>query len=141
MKPIPRFKRRPESIYVIEAAGFLFIILLSWGVAYFDAPRYIFGDPPTFNWQRAILRTAVILPIWAWVHFTTRALLKRLRYLEEFLHVCAWCRKVGHQDQWLTMEEAPSSTRKLPTGSAPLVRNRCWRKRTGKKFERGYLLA
>ncbi len=105
MKPIPRFKRRPESIYVIEAAGFLFIILLSWGVAYFDAPRYIFGDPPTFNWQRAILRTAVILPIWAWVHFTTRALLKRLRYLEEFLHVCAWCRKVGHQDQWLTMEE------------------------------------
>lgn len=105
MKPTPRLKRNPESIYLIEAAGFSIIILLSWGVAYFDAPRYIFGDPPTFNWQRAVLRTAVILPIWAWVHFTTRSLLKRLRYLEEFLHVCAWCRKVGYQDQWLTMEE------------------------------------
>jgi hypothetical protein len=107
--------KKAESILIIEAIGFSFILLLSWGVAYFDAPRYIFGDPPTFNWQRAILRTAVILPIWAWVHFTTRRLLNRLRYLEGFLLVCAWCRKVGHDGEWLTMEEYFGSRFGQPT--------------------------
>jgi hypothetical protein len=38
------------------------------------------------------------------VHLTTKRLLKRLHYLEEFLLVCSWCRKVGHEGEWLTME-------------------------------------
>jgi len=32
-------------------------------------------------------------------------MLKRLHQLEEFLLVCSWCRKVGHEGKWLTMEE------------------------------------
>lgn len=105
MKSIPRLKKKPESIYVIEAIGFSLIILLSWGGAIFDLPHYLFDELPSFNWQRALIRTLIVIPIWAWVHLTTRNLLKRLRYLEEFLLVCAWCRRVGYEDQWLTMEE------------------------------------
>jgi hypothetical protein len=25
--------------------------------------------------------------------------------LEGFLRVCAWCRKIGHEDEWLPLEE------------------------------------
>lgn len=28
-----------------------------------------------------------------------------LLYLEGFLRVCAWCRKVGYNDKWLTLED------------------------------------
>jgi hypothetical protein len=51
----------------------------------------------------------VILVIWLWVFLATRKLLKRLHYLEEFLRVCSWCRKVNYQDQWLGMEKFLSS--------------------------------
>lgn len=108
-------KKRIEPILWVESMGFLFILLLSWGVAIFDLPHYLFGDPHTFNWQRAALRTAIILPVWAWVHFTTRHLLRRIRYLEGFLIICSWCRKVGHQGEWLTMEEYFGSKFGQPT--------------------------
>ena len=47
----------------------------------------------------------VILATWAWVHFATRRLVQRLHRLEKFLLVCSWCRKVGHEGGWLTMED------------------------------------
>jgi hypothetical protein len=105
MNPPPPTKRKREPILIVEAVGFSFILLVSWGAAFFDLPHRLFGDEPAFDWRRAVVRTVVLVPIWAWVHFTTRNLLRRLRYLEEFLLVCAWCRKVGNEGQWLTMEE------------------------------------
>lgn len=87
------------------AVGFFLIIVLCWLVEVFQVPHLLFGEAAGFNWKRVLFRTAVILSIWAWVHFTTRRLLKRLHYLEEFLLVCAWCRKLGWQGRWLEMEE------------------------------------
>ena len=52
----------------------------------------------------AIIRTVVIVLIWIWVHLATRQLLKRLHYLEEFLRVCSWCRKVSSGHEWIDME-------------------------------------
>jgi hypothetical protein len=105
MKPPQPPKRKVEPILLVEAVGFLAVIAACWGAAFFDLPHYFFGEAPGFDWGRAVLRTAVIVPVWGWVHFSTRHLLKRLRYLEEFLLVCAWCRKVGNEGEWKTMEE------------------------------------
>jgi hypothetical protein len=77
---------------------------MSWLTEALRIPHYLFGDPFEPNWKRAILRTIVLLLIWAWVHFLTRRLLKRLHYLEGFLHVCSWCRKVSDNDEWLALE-------------------------------------
>lgn len=75
----------------------------------------LFGEPAEFNWLRVLGRTAVVLAVWGWVHLTTRRLLKRLHHLEEFLLVCSWCRKVGHEGEWLTMEEYFGSKFDTPT--------------------------
>jgi hypothetical protein len=84
--------------------GIWLLIALSWLTEAVHIPHLIFGEEFTPNWHRAILRTVVVLLIWIWVHLMTKRLLKRLHYLEEFLRICGWCRKVCQDDEWLEME-------------------------------------
>ena len=94
-----------NSILWIEAFGFSVLIALSWLTEVFKIPHYFFDEPFVPNWHRAILRTIVVLSIWAWVYFLTWRILKRLHHLEEFLRICSWCRKVCDDDKWLKMED------------------------------------
>ena len=65
----------------------------------------MFSLPEGVDWLRLVLRTSVVLTVWAVVHVSTWQLLKRLHRLEDFLLVCSWCRKLGHDGKWLTTEE------------------------------------
>jgi hypothetical protein len=94
-----------NPILWVEAFGFTLLIVLCWLTEAVRLPHFIFGEAFTPNWQRAVLRTTVILLVWLSVHLATRRLLKRLHHLEEFLRVCSWCRKVCYYDEWLTMEK------------------------------------
>ncbi|HEX4342021.1 MAG TPA: hypothetical protein VH255_01435 [Verrucomicrobiae bacterium] len=102
-------KQSWNSILWIEAVGFSVMIVLSWVTEIVRIPHFIFGEPFVSNWHRAGLRTVVILAVWSWVHYMTVRLLKRLHYLEDFVRVCGWCRRVCHQEEWLTMEKYFSS--------------------------------
>ena len=97
-------RQRWNSILWIEGIGFSFLILMSWLTEVLRIPYYLFDEPFVSNWHRAALRTVVIILIWICVHVMTMRLLKRLYYLEGFLRICSWCRKVNYKDQWLTME-------------------------------------
>jgi hypothetical protein len=88
-----------------ETFGFSLLVVLSWLSELLRIPHYLFGEPFEPNWHRALLRTVVILLVWGWVHLITKRILKRLHYLEEFVRVCGWCRKVCYQNQWLPMEK------------------------------------
>jgi hypothetical protein len=94
-----------NSILWVEAGGFSLVIAMAWLTEAFRIPHYLYGEPFVPNWHRAILRTIVIGLIWLWVFGITRRLLKRLHYLEEFLRICSWCRKVCHNDEWLGLED------------------------------------
>ena len=98
-------KGKSNGILWIEAVGFSIIITLSWLTEAIHIPHLIYGEPFVPNWRRALLRTIVVLLIWVWVHAATRRLLKRLHYLEEFLRICSWCRKVCYEGEWLDMEK------------------------------------
>ena len=98
-------KATSKSVLRIEAFGFSSLILLSWLTELIRLPHVLFGEPFAPNWERAALRTVIIMLMWGWVHWMTQQLIKRLHYLEEFLRVCCWCRKVSHRDEWLSMEE------------------------------------
>ena len=93
-----------NSILWVEAGGFSFLIVMSWLTEIFRIPHYLFGESFVPNWHRAILRTVVIILIWAWVYVLTRRLLKRLHYLEDFLRICSWCRRVCYNNEWLALE-------------------------------------
>jgi len=94
-----------NSILWNVAAGFSLMIIFSWLTELLHIPHLIFGESFTPNWDRAILRTIVVLVIWGWVYWITRRLLKRLHHLEEFLRICSWCRKVCDNDKWLSTED------------------------------------
>lgn len=94
-----------RSILRREALGFAFLIAGVWLAEFIHVPHLLFGEPPVVSVARAGFRTGFILVIWVGVYFTTRRLVRRLHELEEFLLVCSWCRKVGHQGDWLTMED------------------------------------
>lgn len=94
-----------RSILRHEALGFCLMLLFVWVAEIAGVPHRFFGETEGFVWTRVLFRTAIILAIWFWVYLTTRRLLRRLYHLEEYLLVCSWCRKVGHEGKWLTMEE------------------------------------
>lgn len=94
-----------RSILRQEALGFFLMLLFVWVAEIAGVPHRFFGEPPGFIWQRVLFRTVIILAVWLWVHLTTRRLLRRLYHLEEYLLICSWCRKVGHEGKWLSLEE------------------------------------
>jgi hypothetical protein len=102
-------KRKENSILWIEATGFSLLIGLTCMTELARIPHFIFGEPFTPNWRRAALRTVVIILVWIWVHVATKRLLDRLHYLEKFLRICGWCRRVCHDGEWLEVEKYFSS--------------------------------
>lgn len=103
----PKESTRPAGSRILRRAaiGFSIFIALCWTTEFIHLPHLLFNEPDQFVWTRVIFRTLVISGIWCWVHVTTKQLLKRLHYLEEFLHVCSWCRKLGQDGEWITMEQ------------------------------------
>ena len=87
-----------------ENIGFLTIIILSWANELLELPRYVFGGDTRINWRESAMETVVVLMVWLVVHVVTKKLLARLYHLEGFLKICAWCRKVAREDEWLSME-------------------------------------
>jgi len=122
--------RTGNSILKQEAVGFSLIIILSWATEVFHLPHFLFSEPVTFNWERAILRTIVVAVIWVWVHLATKKILTRLHHLEEFLLVCSWCRKVDYEGEWLTMEDYFGS--KFHTETSHGICPECARKTMGR---------
>jgi hypothetical protein len=98
-------RNKPQRILWYEASGFLFIIVLSWVDELFNLPSLLFGGTEHSNWREAAMETIIVLTVWLIVFLLTRRLLARLYYLEKFLRVCAWCRKIGRGDEWLSMEQ------------------------------------
>ena len=100
-------KDQPGKPHIIwaEHIGFAIIVALSWLTEIMRLPHVLYGEPFTPNWHRAILRTVVVVIVWAWVFFETSRLLRRLHHLEEFLLVCPWCRRIGDHGTWYSMEK------------------------------------
>lgn len=89
-----------------ECFGFGLILLLAWVNKLVDLPHLIIGgEAHASKWRDSFLETVLILLIWAFVLSLTKRLVDRLHYLEGLLRICAWCRKVGHGDKWMRLED------------------------------------
>ena len=108
-------RKKENSILWVEATGFSLLIALTVLCEAVRIPHLVFGEDYSPNWRRALLRSLVLALVWVWVHRATRRLLKRLHYLEDFLRICGWCRRVCHNEEWLTMEKYFSSKFATPT--------------------------
>jgi hypothetical protein len=98
-------RKKTERILWYESLGFLFLIALSWLNELLSLPHLIFGGGPHSNWHEAAMESTALLIVWGAVLVFTKRLMRRLFYLDGFLRVCAWCRKIGHEEEWTTLED------------------------------------
>ena len=88
-------RRQASQILTVEIIGFLVIIALSWANELYGLPSLIFGGGHRVNWPESLLETAIIALVAIPVLVLTRRLVLRLHYLEGFMGVCGWCRKLN----------------------------------------------
>jgi len=70
------------------------LILLSW------------LDEFHVSWRESAVESAAVLGVWLVVFYFTKRLVSRLYYLEGFLQICAWCRKINRgEEQWVPLEK------------------------------------
>ena len=96
---------KPQRILWYENLGFLAIIIMAWLDNLLNFSHQLYGAGAQSHWVETAVETIIVLLVWLPVHVSTRKLLARLHYLESYLRICAWCRKIGRGDDWLDMEE------------------------------------
>jgi hypothetical protein len=99
-----RNKRTARAIVSIECIGFSCLVLLTWVDELLRLPHRVFGGPQQTNWRESALESLAILLVWLAVYTATQRVLRRFKYLEDLLTMCAWCRKLEHGGEWMSLE-------------------------------------
>jgi hypothetical protein len=88
-----------------QSLGFLIVLVLTWSDSIFDLAHAILGLPHReLDVNRTAITTVVIIFLWMFSAYKIYLVVSRLSYLESFLHVCAWCRKIEYDNRWLSLE-------------------------------------
>jgi hypothetical protein len=97
---------RMAKVLLFQHAGFLAIIVLCYLNELLKLPSLVFSDNPfAFMFRRSTVEMLLILGVWLLVNSSTRRLLKYVQDLEEFMRVCAWCRRIDHKGEWMPLEK------------------------------------
>ena len=97
---------RLSKVLSYQSFGFLAIIALCWLNSLLGLPSLILEDRlGASDFKSPVLQMLLILGVWLLVSASTRRNLERLKYLEEFLHVCAWCHRIDCKNEWMPMEK------------------------------------
>jgi hypothetical protein len=103
------------KIEVCQNLGFLGIIVLCFLDDLLQLPTLIFSDPLNFVYRRSTLDMLLVLGVWFLVGRSTRRILNRVQYLEKFMRVCAWCRRIHFKGEWMPLEEFMRQSFDTPT--------------------------
>jgi hypothetical protein len=97
---------RLAKVLLFQHAGFLAIIVLCYLNELLKLPSLLFSDNPlAVMFHRSTVEMVLILAVWLLVNSSTRRLLKYVQDLEEFMRVCAWCRRIDHKGEWMPLEK------------------------------------
>jgi hypothetical protein len=106
----------PTKIMVYQSVGFLALIALAWFDAVFSLRSLILEDHPNLsNYGIPVLEVLLILAVWLLVATSTRRVLERVRHLEKFMRVCAWCHRIEHKGTWMPLEQFLQQSFDTPT--------------------------
>jgi hypothetical protein len=96
----------PRNILIVAAEGLMFLaISVIWLDEFVDLPYRFLGSPPTpFRLAEYIFETATCTFVGLIIIVGTVFLLRKNEKIERFIRVCAWCRKINLDDQWVPME-------------------------------------
>ncbi|MEO5802137.1 MAG: hypothetical protein ABIR24_01300 [Verrucomicrobiota bacterium] len=97
---------RLTKVLSYQSFGFLAIIALCWLNSLLGLPSLILEDRiGVADFRSPVLQMLLILTVWLLVGSSTRRTLDRLKHLEEFMRVCAWCHRVDCKREWMALEK------------------------------------
>lgn len=92
-------------LMVLEAAFILCAIAVVWMDEVLDLPYLFLGAPKTkVNIAESCFETVLLIMIGVLLLWITRLLVKRIRFLEGILPICAFCKKIRVEDTWEQLE-------------------------------------
>jgi hypothetical protein len=96
-----------KRVIICEAAGFLTLLLIIWLNEVLDLPHNLLGaNPSRINLAEALFESFGVIILASAVIFATHKLLKKITYLEGFMPVCAFCKRIKlTDDKWVTIQE------------------------------------
>ncbi len=95
-----------RRIVITQIVGFICIIILLWLDELLDLPHVLFGASPTpINWIESVFESIIVLFFGFLCMLASRMFLKRIHYLEGFLRVCCFCKKVYFNGNWIPIEK------------------------------------
>ena len=93
-------------IVLYQNLGFLCILAICYLDDLLKLPALIFSDHPfAFVYRQSTLDILLVLAVWFLVSRSTNRILDRISYLEKFMRVCAWCRRINFKGEWMPLEE------------------------------------
>src|SRR5690242_1562482 len=93
-------------IVLYQNLGFVAIMLICYLDDLLKLPTLLFsGHPFEFVHSQTTLDMLLVLTVWFLVSNSTRRVMERVRYLEKFMRVCSWCRRINYQGQWMPLEQ------------------------------------
>jgi len=109
-------KLQLTRIEVYQNFGFLGIVILCFLDDLLQLPTFVFSDHPfEFMYRRSTLDMLLVFGVWFLVSRSTRRVLTRVQYLEGFMRVCAWCRKIHFKGEWMPLEQFMQQSFDTPT--------------------------
>jgi hypothetical protein len=104
------------KIELYQNLGFLVIITLCFLDDLLGLPNLIFSNNPfAFVYKRSTLEMLLVFAVWFLVGRSTKRILARVQYLERFMRVCAWCRKIHFKGEWMPLERFMEQSFDTPT--------------------------
>ncbi len=90
----------------VEVLVYLVVLAVIWLDEFIDLPYLLLNAPPTpHRPQEYLLESISILVVAILTVTITLIILRRISRLERYLRVCAWCRRVWIDNQWVHFEE------------------------------------
>jgi hypothetical protein len=91
-----------RKIILYDVIGFSAAMLTIWLDEIIDIPSVVFGaDSTPVNVTEALIESLMVFFLGIGVIVITWSLLKRIKYLEGFLPVCSFCKKIRVNDKWI----------------------------------------
>jgi hypothetical protein len=95
-----------RKAFCYQSIGFIAVIAVCMLDELVGLSTLLLGDQTyIINFRQSVPKALIIFVVWLLVARSTGRLLAQVRYLEGFMKVCAWCRRVEHKGEWVEFEK------------------------------------
>jgi hypothetical protein len=94
-----------KKIILYELIGFTIVEVLLFLDEVIDLPHLCGASATPINWLECLFEALYVMVLCGFVVLSTWQCLRRIKYLEGFLRVCAFCKRICVGNEWVPIEQ------------------------------------